>query len=257
MRTCKLYVTILAGGVGKRMQSTLPKVLHKVRGVPMIVNIIQQCQLLKADRIMIVVGSSRVAIQTEINAFLPNNHHEIVYVDQPQALGTGHAVKCTLDYIPSPSSDVIHNIILNGDVPLLSHTTISAIYSQFLKQSSRLIVTAISLDDPTGNGRIIQNAQQEFVEIVEQKDCTADQLQIQLVNCGIYIVDTEVLKKFLPMIGCSNAQGEYYLTDLVKIYRSAAETNRVDLHVLSADKKLEIANINTRQQLQDLEAALA
>lgn len=245
-----LYVTILAGGLGKRMQSNLPKVLHKVKGEAMIVRLIKQILFLDPSKILIVVGKYREIIQTEIEKQI--NDSRIHYVNQENALGTGDAVKCTLSHFDKNN---ITNIILNGDVPMLKYQTISEIYQSYLIQKSKFLITSINLSNPTGNGRIIMDNNNSFSEIIEEKDCTETQKQITLVNCGIYVCDSDVLTILIPKITNHNAQNEYYLTDLVKLFKEQAYGN-VQLFILSKEQEIEIYNVNTKEQLQYIEQQL-
>ncbi len=243
----KLCVTILAGGMGKRMQSDLPKVLHLVKGTPMIVRLLQQVQLLSPNKILVVVGKFRDQIKKEIEKYIINEN--IVYVIQPVAMGTGHAIKCTLDEI----GDDTTNIILNGDMPMLQYRTVREIYDYYLFRQSNFLITSINLDNPTGNGRIIIDDSNNFKEIIEEKDCNTEQKMITLVNCGIYIVNSDILVKYVPFINNLNSQSEYYLTDLVKIFLGASAKNKIELFTLQQLNKIEIYNINTREQLDFIE----
>lgn len=238
----KLYVTILAGGDGKRMGSELPKVLCPVKGEAMVVRLIKQVLKLNPDKIIIVVGKFHQMIREEIEKHVQDER--IIYVIQQTPLGTGHAVKCTL----SEFSGEVDNIILNGDVPMIQSETVLQIYQKYLEEKVKLMITSISLAEPKGNGRIVKDALGLFQEIVEEKDCTPEQRQIKLVNCGIYIVKSSILQKYITMIGCSNAQNEYYLTDLVKLYDGP-----VGLYELPAEKEMEIYNVNTKEQLEFVE----
>ncbi len=237
----RLNVTILAGGVGKRMGGELPKVLHKVKGEAMIVRLIKEVQKLNPEKIMVVVGKFYLLIKEEIDKNIEDKR--IVYVMQPEALGTGHAVKCTLTEL----NDGVDNIILNGDVPMIKSETIKEIYEKYLKQKVELMITSIELENPQGNGRIIKDTAGFLKEIVEEKDCTAEQQKIKLVNCGIYISNSDVLKKYIPKISCENAQNEFYLTDLVKYYQ---HKQKIGLFQISSHKLMEIFNVNTKVQLQ-------
>ena len=236
----KLCITLLAGGLGKRMNSELPKVLHRVNGEAMIVRLLKQILTLNPDKILIIVGKSRSIIQSEIEKSI--NDSRILYVNQETPLGTGHAVLCTLE-----SLDDGDNIILNSDVPLLQASTILQIYQSFQNQNANLLVTAIKLADPTGNGRIIFNEFGKFDKIVEEKDCGVEKA-VNLVNCGIYICKSDYLKKYVPMIDNTNAQSEYYLTDIVKIYNKFENSGLV-VYELPSDKEREIYNVNTKSQL--------
>jgi len=241
----KLYITILAGGMGKRMNSDLPKVLHLVRGQPMIVRLLKQVFHLNPDKILVVVGKYRTEIKNEIDKFIADTDF-IVYVNQEHALGTGDAVKSTLPLFLD--SKKITNIILNGDIPLMKFSTLKEIYYYFVGIQSKLLITAIHLKDPYGNGRIIME-ENVFQRIVEEKDCDSEEKTITLINCGIYICNSDVLLKCIPQIESNNVQNEYYLTDLVKIYKDA--TNEiVDLYILPDDKEIEIFNVNTEEHLK-------
>jgi UDP-N-acetylglucosamine diphosphorylase/glucosamine-1-phosphate N-acetyltransferase len=236
----KLCVTILAGGVGKRMQSTLPKVLHCVNGSPMIVRIIKQVLCLEPAKIIIVVGKSKDLIKAEIEKYI--NDIRIEYADQTQPLGTAHAVASTINLLDDNDT----NIILNGDTPLLQWETINSIYKYYLESQTELLITSIKLDNPTGNGRIV--VKNNTFEIIEEKDCTDIQREIKMVNCGIYIMQSDMLKKYVMMISNDNAQNEYYLTDIVSIYNKYA-SKPISLFVLDPDKRGEVFNVNSKNEL--------
>lgn len=248
MSTKKLFVTIMAGGLGKRMQSDLPKVLLKVRGESMIVRLIKQVIKLNPSKILIIVGKYKSIIRKEIGSNIIDNR--IIYINQPIPLGTGDAIKCTLSQFDT--NDIVDNIILNGDMPLLKGETINKIYLDFLRTSSKFLITSVNLENPTGNGRIIMNSDRCFREIVEEKDCNSDQKLITLVNAGIYCCKSDVLLDFIPKINNKNAQSEYYLTDLVKIYSDAG--NKIDLFFLPRESEMEIYNVNTKDQLHIAES---
>jgi len=179
-----LSIIILAAGLGKRMKSQLPKVLHKVARIPMLVKIINESRKLNPNKIFIVVGSYKETIENTIKEYTTLNN--IIFVIQKKPLGTGDAVKSTLSILLNNSV----NIILNGDTPLLKATTIHKIYNYFIKNNYKLQITAIELDNPTGNGRIIKN-NGIFESIVEENDCNNLQKQIKLVNC-VYILQQQL-----------------------------------------------------------------
>jgi UDP-N-acetylglucosamine diphosphorylase/glucosamine-1-phosphate N-acetyltransferase len=248
-----MYITILAAGIGSRMCSDLPKILHKINHKPMLLMIIEQARYLKPTKIFIVVGKFKDIIEQTLLKYISLDDIEFIIQESP--LGTGHAILCTL---PKLESNTV-NLILNGDTPLLQHTTLKQIYCKFvdnlISNYMELQITAINLNDPTGNGRIVQNYQNKnniFQKIVEEKDCTDEERNIKLVNCGIYIVTTDVLKKYIPLISNNNNQKEYYLTDLVEIYKTQTNKN-VGLCILDDSKYVEISNVNTRQQLLEVE----
>jgi bifunctional UDP-N-acetylglucosamine pyrophosphorylase/glucosamine-1-phosphate N-acetyltransferase len=242
MSSTNLNITILAGGLGKRMRSTLPKVLHKVAGKPMLVRILEEARKFKPTKIIIVVGQYIDVIKEVLS-----NHtdiQDVTFAIQQESLGTGDAVKSTLEHLDRNAC----NLILNGDTPLIKYETLKEAVEN--RSNSKIQITCISLVDPTGCGRIIVK-EGVFEKIVEDKDCSTDEREVKLVNVGIYVVDTEVLLKYIPMIGCDNAQKEYYLTDLVKIYKDNEDSD-VGLFELDSSKIVEISNVNTKEQLEEL-----
>lgn len=243
-----LIVTIMAGGLGKRMQSQIPKVLHEVAGLPMLVRLLNQVNNLKPNKIIIVVGIYKEIITQTLSKYIDISN--IIFANQDTPLGTGHAVLCTLHYLDIDKDKDKINLILNGDNPMLSKETLQFIYDEYVKNNKKLQITAINLDNPTGNGRIIQN-NNIFEKIVEEKDCSPEQRNIQLVNCGIYLADINMLNVYIPKIKNNNAQHEYYLTDIVELYKNG-EHKPVGLCILDKDRSLEIINVNTKEQLDQL-----
>ena len=240
----KLYITIMAGGLGKRMGSNLPKVLHKVKGVPMIIHIVREAIKLYPDKIIIIVGKYLKQIR---NTITNHNIDNITYAYQAEPSGTGDAIKSTLHILDNET-----NIILSGDTPLIKYRTIKNIYNNFTKHNHELQVTCINLENPFGNGRIVKDGNGIFEKIVEEKDCSDDERKIKLVNCGIYVANSIILKKYIPNIKNENAQKEYYLTDIVKLYKDS-EQKDVGLFQLNDEQNIEISNINTKKQLEDVE----
>lgn len=243
----ELCVVILAGGLGNRMQSTLPKVLHKIRGVPMITRIVREAIKLKPKKIVIVVGDYKDIIQkTLIETINSKNYKKLIkFALQPVALGTGDAVKHALEYIPKNNSKVL---ILNGDTPLLKYTTMKDI----LSYPNEIVISSIHVPEPYGYGRIIKNVNNIFNEIVEEKDCTEIQREISLVNVGIYSIAGKILHDLIPLIDNNNTQNEYYLTDIVKLYKKEY-TQQIGLVILPNHKRIQVSGVNTKEQLEQLE----
>ena len=242
-----VVAVIMAGGLGKRMKSTLPKVLHKVSGIPMICHLLIKLKVLQnivnINKIIIVVGKYKDIIKAELDKYeyLP----KVEYVLQDEPLGTGHAVTCCINELSEfPESDVL---ILSGDVPLLSTQTMNNLIN--MDQSVKIIIT--SLEDPTGYGRIIQ-INNKFNKIVEQKDCNKMELQVNEINCGIYVIKSEYLCKYLPHLKNNNSQHEYYLTDIIEIIK---REEKIDIGMLKILKEnnYEIIGVNTADQLTELE----
>jgi len=247
----RVVAIIMAGGLGKRMESDLPKVLHKVGGVPMINRVLGSLKVLEqkigvVDKIIVVVGKYKDQIRAVIEQVegLP----AIVYVTQPEPQGTGHAIMCCKEELAEcPNSDVL---ILSGDVPLLSIHTMQNLLG--MKSDVKLIAT--SLADPTGYGRIVIR-DGKFDRIVEQKDCNQDELQISIVNGGIYCIKSSLLTKYLPYLTNNNKQCEYYLTDIIEIIKTRENVD-IDILHIEKDRVHEIIGVNTIQQLVELEELL-
>jgi UDP-N-acetylglucosamine diphosphorylase/glucosamine-1-phosphate N-acetyltransferase len=242
-----LVVIIMAGGLGTRMESNLPKVIHKLGGIPMINHIL--CNLQKLEKkinlkqILIVVGKYRNQIQEAIeNDLIMSN---ITYVNQPEALGTGHAIQCCLTELTKYLDS--NTLILSGDVPMFSTDSMFNLLDNLDK--ARIIIT--TNENPTGYGRIIIK-DGKFERIVEHNDCTIEQLNILKVNCGIYAFNTEILCKWLPYINNNNKKHEYYLTDIVEIIKRE-ENIDIDLYDLPIEKMIEVIGVNTITQLNELD----
>lgn len=247
-----LFVTILAGGLGKRMKSEIPKVLHKAGGVPMLVRIIRQVKKLDPKLILIVVGKYKWIIEQTLQEFDALDGVKFAY--QEIALGTGDAVKSTLQHLQYQNG---YNLILNGDTPLLMAETLQMVCDNFTKDKSDLQITSISLENPTGCGRIIKDDDGVFEKIVEEKDCDDEQRKIKLVNVGIYVVSIPTLQKFIPKIDNDNAQKEYYLTDIVELYLADKYSNYpVGLVELPEKSAFEICNVNTKEHLEEINKIL-
>jgi UDP-N-acetylglucosamine diphosphorylase/glucosamine-1-phosphate N-acetyltransferase len=240
-----LVVIIMAGGLGTRMESDIPKVIHKLAGLPMINHILHNLQKLKnIKQILIVVGKYRNQIQQAIESEVDLNLSNITYVNQLEALGTGHAIQCCIsELIKYPNSNTL---ILSGDVPMFSTNSMINLINNLDK--ARIVIT--TNNNPTGYGRIIIN-DDKFERIVEQNDCTDEQLSILKVNCGIYSFNTEILCKWLPFITNNNKKHEYYLTDIVEIIKRE-ENTEIELYDLPTEKIIEVIGVNTISQLNEL-----
>jgi UDP-N-acetylglucosamine diphosphorylase/glucosamine-1-phosphate N-acetyltransferase len=237
----------MAGGLGKRMESTVPKVLHKLDGVPLIVHILSKLQLLgekvKMEKIFIVVGKYKEQIQNTVDAYVTMQN--ISYIYQEEALGTGHAILCCRnELLKYPNSDVL---ILSGDVPMLTNFTML----QLLNKASNIKIITTNMADPLGYGRILTE-NQKFVKIVEQKDCTEAELCIKNVNTGIYCINSKLLCNYLPHLKNNNSQKEYYLTDIIEIIKNE-ENIDIDMLEIEKEKVIEVTGINTADQLKELE----
>lgn len=240
----KLHVTILAGGIGKRMKTNLPKVINLVNGKPMIVRILEQVLILDPYKIIIVVGQNKEIIIQTIKFFIGEKFNDkIQFVEQILALGTGNAVLHTLPFL----ENIGMNLILNGDTPLLKYETLFKIINFYLQNKSEMLITCINKENPHGNGRIIEE-NGDFLRIKEEKDCNEEERKIIKINTGIYISENNILKQIIPMIKNNNIQNEYYLTDMVEIYRKNF-SKKISLYELNKENEKEIMNVNTKEEL--------
>jgi UDP-N-acetylglucosamine diphosphorylase/glucosamine-1-phosphate N-acetyltransferase len=236
-------IIIMAGGLGKRMNSSVPKVLHKISGKPMLVHVIHQAKLLSPRKILLVVGKYKDVIETTLREYISLDNIE--FIIQSEALGTGHAIQCCRDTLLQYDSTNV--IILSGDTPLLQSTTIIDMLIGF--DIAKIVTTR--MDIPTGYGRIIEK-NGVFDKIVEEKDCSIEQKLVKNVNCGVYAFDSTILCKYLPLLTNQNAQNEYYLTDIIELIKNG-EKIHIDLYDIPIKKQLEITGVNTIDQLLELE----
>jgi UDP-N-acetylglucosamine diphosphorylase/glucosamine-1-phosphate N-acetyltransferase len=241
-------IIIMAGGLGKRMQSETPKVLHRIRGLPMIVHLLLTIKQLTrpVSKILIVVGKYRPIIEKTIFKYVDAD--KIQFVHQQEALGTGHAIQCCRDelLLYPPNTNVL---ILSGDVPLLSSATMEKMIDDL--KAVRIITTR--LDDPKGYGRIITDSTTgAFQRIVEEKDATEAERAVTLVNGGIYAITCGLLCNYLPMIRNHNEQREYYLTDIVEIIKRNEGVAVEKMEIPKANQR-EIMGVNTLEDLGRLD----
>jgi bifunctional UDP-N-acetylglucosamine pyrophosphorylase/glucosamine-1-phosphate N-acetyltransferase len=229
-------IVILAAGQGSRMKSQLPKVLHAVGGKPMIKHVIDHARQVDATQIHVVIGHGADQLQAALEG------QSVQFAHQTEQLGTGHAVAQAL---PNLAESGV-TLILYGDVPLTQPATLAALIES-AKQGFLGLLT-VHLNDPTGYGRIVRD-NDEVVAIVEQKDANDAQKAINEVNTGIMAVPTALLREWLPKLSSNNAQGEYYLTDIIAM--AADQGVRIDAQHPSCEQ--EVQGVNNRVQLAQLE----
>ncbi|WP_304638617.1 bifunctional UDP-N-acetylglucosamine diphosphorylase/glucosamine-1-phosphate N-acetyltransferase GlmU [Pseudomonas sp.] len=234
-----LDIVILAAGQGTRMRSALPKVLHPVAGKPMLGHAIDCARALSPRRIHVVIGHGAEQVRAHLEA--PDLH----WVMQEQQLGTGHAVAQALP--GAEGADQI--LVLYGDVPLLRETTLKRLSEQAGAEALGLLT--VEMQDPTGYGRIVRDAAGRVLAIVEQKDASPAQLAIREGNTGIMALPGRHAARWLNSLSNANAQGEYYLTDVV----AKAVEEELNLVVAQPEDELEVMGANNRQQLSILERA--
>ena len=229
-------VIILAAGKGTRMRSNLPKVLQPLAGRPLLGHVIDTAKKLQADHIITIYGHGGTLVQ---NAFA---HEQIQWVEQAEQLGTGHAVKVTLPVLPREGV----SLILSGDVPCITEQTLKKLLD--VSRETQIGLVTLTLADATGYGRIVRE-NGKIQAIVEHKDASEAQRQIQEINTGIYCVSNAKLHEWLPKLSNNNAQGEYYLTDIVAM----AIADGLEVASVEPELAFEVEGVNDRVQLAALE----
>jgi bifunctional UDP-N-acetylglucosamine pyrophosphorylase / glucosamine-1-phosphate N-acetyltransferase len=235
-----LSIVILAAGQGKRMRSNLPKVLQPLAGKPLLAHVVATAKALRADAIYVVHGHGGEQVKQAL-ASEPVN-----WVLQAEQLGTGHALSQAMPSIP----DDHQVLILFGDVPLVRAATLQQLIDQAGTQGFGLLT--VVLDDPTGYGRIVRDNAGNVVRIVEQKDANTKERAIGEINTGLMIGPARGLRTWLAALKNDNAQGEYYLTDVIVM---AARAN-MKVHAVISPTEAEVLGVNDKVQLAQLEAAL-
>ena len=225
------------------MKSGLPKVLHAAAGLPLIEHVLRTADTLAPSSVVIVVGHQAEAVQAAL-AGRPN----LRFARQEPQLGTGHALLQAEQALAGATGTVV---LLSGDVPLLTPATLQALVNRHVETGAAATVLTAMVDDPTGYGRI-ERRDGGISAIVEHKDASPEQRQIREINSGIYAFDLQPLFGALKQIGSANAQGEYYLPDLVRIYRDRGLT----VETVTLDDPREILGVNSRKELAQIGAAL-
>ena len=232
-----MNIVILAAGMGKRMHSALPKVLHPLAGKPLLSHVIDTARTLSPTRLVVVVGHGGEAVREAVSA------PDVQFALQAQQLGTGHALAQALPLLDAS----VPTLVLYGDVPLTRASTLRRLVDA-AGQNGYGILT-VTLDDPTGYGRIVRDAAGKVVRIVEQKDANEAQRKIAEINTGIVVTPTAPLAGWLAALKNENAQGEYYLTDVVE----AAIASGHPAVTAQPDEEWETLGVNSKQQLAELE----
>ena len=237
----ELRVIILAAGKGTRMNSDLPKVLHKLQGKTLIDYVIDESELLKPKEIILVVGykKERVIKHTE-------SRINLKYAIQEEQLGTGHAVLQTKELLKNKKG---HILILYGDVPNIKASTLLPIVDNHIINNRDLTLITAEIDDPTGYGRIIRDKKGNLLKIIEEKDCNNNEKKIKEWNPGIYIFKIKEVFRILNSIKTNNASKEYYLTDAIGL----AQQSNMQIKAIKIANSGEVIGINTTDQLKELE----
>ena len=234
-----LQVVILAAGKGTRMRSSLPKVLHKIADTPLVEHVICTAKTLKPNKIIGVFGHGGDIVPTQMK------EHDVTWVEQVEQLGTGHAV----DQGMSAIDDDATVLVLYGDVPLTTNGTLSALLSVVDRSEKSIGLLTARLHNPAGYGRIVRNSSGAVQRIVEQKDASDSEKQINEVNTGILCAPANKLKYWLSNLSNENAQGEYYLTDIFEM----AVNDGFTVQTHTSHSLWEIEGVNNKRQLATLE----
>lgn len=232
-----MNIVILAAGTGKRMRSALPKVLHPLAGRPLLSHVIDTARTLQPSRLVVVVGHGAEQVQAAVAA------PDVQFAVQAEQLGTGHAVRQALPLL-DPAQPTL---VLYGDVPLTRASTLQRLVDA--AREGRYGILTVTLDDPTGYGRIVRDAAGFVTRIVEQKDASPDELRIAEINTGIIVTPTAQLSMWLGALKNENAQGEYYLTDVVELAIEAG----FEVVTAQPDEEWETLGVNSKAQLAELE----
>lgn len=232
-----LDILVLAAGKGTRMRSDLPKVLHPIGGKPLVQHVLDTARQVGGDRIMVIVGHGAELVEERMAA------NDVSFILQAQQLGTGHAVQQALPQLRADATV----LILYGDVPLTRAETLQKLIAGVSETQMGLLI--VNMQNPTGYGRIVRDSDNAVIAIVEHKDASEEQRKITEINTGIMAVKATHLQKWLPQLQNNNAQGEYYLTDIIAL----AKADGVAIHVEQPDAVEEVEGINNRQQQAALE----
>lgn len=237
-RQMNIEVVVLAAGQGSRMKSDLPKVLHPIAGKPMLAHVLDSARDVNAQALHVVVGHGAEKVKSYFEGA-----SDIQWALQSEQLGTGHAVKMALDNLKADGV----TLILYGDVPLIQSNTLQALID--IAKDNKTGLLTVNMDDPTGYGRIVRDGTHQVKAIVEHKDASEAELEIQECNTGILAVPTEKLHQWLPVLSNDNAQGEYYLTDVIEM----SVNDGIVVETLQPEFAEETYGVNNRAQQAELE----
>ena len=238
----ELRIIILAAGKGTRMNSELPKVLHKLNGKALLDFVLDESELLNPIETILVVGFKKEQVISHTE-----NRINLKYATQIEQLGTGHAVLQTEELLKNNKG---HIIILYGDVPNIKASTLRPIIDEHIINDRDLTLITAEIDDPSGYGRIIRDENGNLLKIVEEKDCDDDERKIKEWNPGIYIFKIPEVFEVLNNIRTNNASKEYYLTDAIGL----AQQSNMQVNAIKIANSNEVIGINTADQLEELES---
>lgn len=241
MNHSNLRICILAAGKGTRMNSDLPKVLHKINNKTLLQFVIETSKSLNPTEIILIVGYKKEAVINSVNKF------NLSFAYQNEQRGTAHAIMQCKEYLKNKSGKTL---ILSGDVPLISTNTLKNLIKVHDDDQSLGSLISANIENPTGYGRIIRNSNNIFTKIVEHKDANEKELMVNEINSGIYIFETKTLMEKINLVKNSNNQNEFYLTDIFNFI----DSDKISIY--NTKKINEINGINTLAQLEQLSKEL-
>lgn len=238
-----LTAIILAAGKGTRMNSDRAKVLHEVGGVPMIRYVVETA-LAVVDKVVVVIGHQAETVRKALRGY-----PSLQFALQKEQLGTGHAAMTAIQKIHAGAQDAV---ILCGDTPLIRAETVRALIEAHRASKTELTLATTRLQQPLGYGRVVSDERGRIVRIVEESDASEAEKQITTVNTGTYCVNIDFLKESLPGLDDDNAQGEFYLTDVIeRAYRNGRPAANFEIH-----DSLQVLGVNTIDELARVEGFL-
>jgi len=239
-----LACVVLAAGLGKRMYSSLPKVLHRIHDTPMLHYVLQTVHELNPEKIIIVIGKHGKALKESVESDMKSRRrkHRIAFAYQNTAKGTAHALLKASPGLKGFKGTVL---VMNGDTPLISLKTLKKIISLHKQKKDIISLLTFQTHEPQSYGRIIRDRGGHVLSIIEERDATASQKKIKEVNSGVYVMETEALP-LLKKIEMNKSKGEYYLTDIVSIARKRG----IKTNAYRSGSEEECAGVNTREDLE-------
>lgn len=234
-----LSIVILAAGKGSRMKSNKPKVLHHLAGIPMLQHVVNTARMLQPEQVIVVIGHEAEQVELAMQG------QDLIFVEQTEQLGTGHAVSQCCEQIEK-GNDVL---VLYGDVPLIKPSTLNQLIDSE-HQKNAVCLLSFMAENPTGYGRIVRQENTDVTAIVEEKDASDDIRLIHESNSGIMYLKGQELSALLDALDNDNAQQEYYLTDVVK----HAVTNKLSVNAVICQDETEVLGVNNQQQLAQIES---
>ena len=247
-------IIIMAGGLGSRMKSEVPKVLHIINNKPLIINIIDSALKVNPYKICIVVGKFYELIKHTIEDYYKKSNistiiyntiiYKINYIIQNEPQGTGHAIMCCQNYLSKLNMNINRCVILSGDVPFIKADTINRLLENDYDSNILLAYN----NNPHGYGRI-KYVNNKFSKIIEEKDCSDEEKNIKLINGGIYFFKINVLINYINKLTNNNNQNEYYLTQIFQLMNN----DNLKIGTTLINDLIEISGINTKEQLYELE----